>query len=108
MVNLLQNEQVMFGTYQDFLDDCDANQLPDYSFIEPNYKDHADSTGAMLLATDQHPDNDVRAGEDFIATIYNRIRNNANLGPILCCSSSMTSMAGSTTTCLRPHSINPV
>jgi phospholipase C len=81
VVNLLQNEQVMFGTFQDFLDACDANQLPDYSFIEPNYKDHPDANGAMLLATDQHPDNDVRAGEDFIATIYNRIRNNANLWP---------------------------
>jgi phospholipase C len=81
VVNLLQNEQVMFGTFQDFLDACDADKLPDYTFIEPNYKDHADANGAMLLATDQHPDNDVRAGEDFIATIYNKIRNNANLWP---------------------------
>lgn len=81
VVNLLQNQQVMFGTWQDFLNACDAGQLPDYTFIEPNYKDHPDSNGAMLLATDQHPDNDVRAGEDFIATIYNRIRNNPKLWP---------------------------
>lgn len=81
VVNLLQNQQVMFGTWQDFLNACDSNQLPDYTFIEPNYKDHPDSNGAMLLATDQHPDNDVRAGEDFIATVYNGIRNNPKLWP---------------------------
>lgn len=82
VVNLLQNEQVMFGTYADFLAACDANALPDYSFIEPNYKDHPSPDGnGNLLATDQHPDNDVRAGEDFIADIYNRIRNNPKLWP---------------------------
>jgi len=82
VVNLLQNQQILFGTYQDFLSACDADNLPDYSFIEPNYKDHPspDGTG-MLLATDQHPDNDVRAGEDFIADIYNRIRQNDQLWP---------------------------
>lgn len=82
VVNLLQNQQVMFGTYQDFLSACDSNSLPDYSFIEPNYKDHPSPDGnGTLLATDQHPDNDVRAGEDFIADIYNRIRNNPSLWP---------------------------
>ncbi len=82
VVNLLQNQQVMFGTYADFLAACDANALPDYSFIEPNYKDHpSPDHNGELLATDQHPDNDVRAGEDFIADIYNRIRNNPKLWP---------------------------
>lgn len=80
VVNLLKNQQVLFGTYADFLSACDANRLPDYCFIEPNYKDHPSSDGSgTLLATDQHPDNDVRAGESFIADIYNRIRNNPNL-----------------------------
>jgi len=82
VVNLLQNQQVLFGTWQDFLADCDANTLPDYCFIEPNYKDHpSPDSGAMLFATDQHPDNDVRAGESFIADVYNRIRNNPKLWP---------------------------
>jgi phospholipase C len=82
VVNLLQNQQVLFGTYTDFLNACDANELPDYSFIEPNYKDHPSPDGnGQLLANDQHPDNDVRAGEDFIADIYNRIRNNPKLWP---------------------------
>ena len=82
VVNLLQNQQILFGTYADFQNACDANQLPDYSFIEPNYKDHPSPDGnGQLLANDQHPDNDVRAGESFIADIYNRIRNNPNLWP---------------------------
>src|SRR5579875_2215418 len=38
VVNLLQNQQVMFGTWDDFNAACDADQLPDYCFIEPNYK----------------------------------------------------------------------
>ena len=33
VVNLLQNQQILFGTWNDFLDACDADQLPDYSFI---------------------------------------------------------------------------
>lgn len=81
VVNLFQEQAQLFGTWPDFLAACDSNQLPQYSFIEPNYKDHLDSNGQKLFATDQHPDNDVRAGEDFIADVYNRIRNNPNLWP---------------------------
>jgi phospholipase C len=81
VVNLLQNQQILFGTYPDFLAACDADKLPDYSFIEPNYKDHLSPEGTQILATDQHPDNDVRAGENFIADIYNRIRQNPKLWP---------------------------
>jgi phospholipase C len=82
VVNLLQNQPALFGTFQDFLDACQRNKLPDYCFIEPNYTDHDDpSGGGELLASDQHPDHDVRAGEQFIATVYNAIRNNPNLWP---------------------------
>ncbi len=82
VVNLLQNQQVMFGSFKDFLAACDADALPDYSFIEPNYKDHPSPDGnGKLKATDQHPDSDVRSGEDFIADIYNKIRLNPVLWP---------------------------
>src|SRR5579864_9221023 len=40
VVNLLQNQPEIFGTYKQFLEDCDNGDLPDYSFIEPNYSDH--------------------------------------------------------------------
>jgi phospholipase C len=82
VVNLLQNEPAIFGTFADFLDACDKNALPDYCFIEPNYTDHDSPDGdGEVIACDQHPDHDVRAGEQFIATIYNRIRQNPNLWP---------------------------
>jgi len=78
VANLLQNEPELFGTYQQFLDDCSTGNLPDYSFIEPNYSDH-DSDSGEEVANDQHPDHNVQAGELFIASVYNAIKQNANL-----------------------------
>jgi phospholipase C len=66
---MLQNQPQILGTYQDFMDDCEHGNLPDYSFIEPNYSDHGN-----FLASDQHPDHNVIAGENFIADVYNRVR----------------------------------
>jgi phospholipase C len=73
IVNLLQNQPQFFGTYDQFLSDCRAGMLPDYSFIEPNFSDH-DGDGGAILASDQHPDHHVLEGERFIATIYNAIK----------------------------------
>jgi phospholipase C len=78
IVNLLQHQPELFGTYQQFLDDCKKGQLPEYSFVEPNYNDHDGDEGAMI-ASDQHPDHHVQAGELFIATIYQAIKKNADL-----------------------------
>jgi phospholipase C len=73
--NLLQNQPEVFGTYQQFLSDCDNNQLPDYSFVEPNYSDH-DSDSGEEVANDQHPDHDVQAGELLIAEVYTHLKKN--------------------------------
>jgi phospholipase C len=82
VVNLLQNQPALFGSFQDFIRDCDRNLLPDYCFIEPNYTDHDAPDGSQeLIASDQHPDHDVRAGEQYIASVYNAIRQNPNLWP---------------------------
>lgn len=82
VVNLLKDQPSLFGTFQDFLDACSRNKLPQYSFIEPNYTDHDAPDGSgELIACDQHPDHDVRAGEQFIATVYNAIHDNPNLWP---------------------------
>ncbi len=78
VVNLVKDEPKAFGTYDQFLSDCDSGNLPEYSFIEPNYTDHDSDTGEVA-ASDQHPDHDVQAGEVFIATIYNAIRQNQEL-----------------------------
>lgn len=79
VVNLLKNQPKLFGVYDDFLSDCKKNRLPDYCFVEPNYSDHEDEGGGELLASDQHPDHHVLAGEAFIGSVYNAIRNNPNL-----------------------------
>jgi phospholipase C len=78
VVNLLQHQPQLFGTYDQFLADCKSGKLSDYSFIEPNYTDHDNDDGEQL-ASDQHPDHNVQAGEIFIATIYNAIRENPTL-----------------------------
>jgi len=66
---LLQNQPQTMGTYEDFKSDCANSLLPDYCFVEPNYSDHDN-----LLASDQHPDHNVIAGESFIGDVYNHIR----------------------------------
>lgn len=75
--NLLQNQTEVFGTYPQFLSDCDKGLLPDYSFIEPNFSDH-DSDEGEEVASDQHPDHDVQAGELLIAEVYTHIKNGPN------------------------------
>lgn len=79
VVNLLKNQPKIFATYPQFLEDCKRGELPDYSFVEPNYSDHLGEGGGEELASDQHPDHDVQAGEIFIASIYNAIRQNPDL-----------------------------
>jgi phospholipase C len=78
IVNLLKNQPKLFATYPQFLSDCKAGTLPDYSYVEPNYSDH-DSGAGEELASDQHPDHNVQAGEVFIASVYNAIRENPDL-----------------------------
>jgi phospholipase C len=78
ITNLLQNQPELFGTYPQFLNDCKKGTLPDYSFVEPNYSDH-DTESGEELASDQHPDHNVQAGELFIASVYQAIRQNAGL-----------------------------
>src|SRR3954465_9145930 len=76
LINLLQDQPQIFATYEQFLADCKAGTLPDYSFVEPNYSDHDN-----LIASDQHPDHHVGEGERFIASIYMAIKSNKALWP---------------------------
>src|SRR6202049_4420766 len=80
VANLLQNQPELFGTYKQFLSDCDKNLLPEYSFVEPNYNDHTTDSGEEV-ASDQHPDHDVQAGEFLIVEAYIHIKRNPKLWP---------------------------
>lgn len=79
IVNLLKNQPQIFATFDQFIGDCSGNTLPEYSFIEPCYNDHPGADGGQVLASDQHPDHNVREGERFIGSVYNAIRTNPAL-----------------------------
>lgn len=55
-----------FGTLDDFKRKCASGDLPSYTFLEPNYGGAGQN--------DQHPPNDIRAGEKLIADIYNMVK----------------------------------
>jgi phospholipase C len=74
IVNLLKNQPQIFASYSQFIADCNAGTLPEYSFIEPCYNDHPGPGGGQILASDQHPDHNVQEGERFIANTYNAVR----------------------------------
>jgi phospholipase C len=80
IANLLNHQVELFGTFDQFLSDCKNNRLPRYAFVEPNYTDHDGDMGG-IVASDQHPDHDVREGERFIAAVYNAVRQNPDVWP---------------------------
>src|SRR5260370_30574254 len=78
-VNLMKNRPQIFASYSQFIVDCNAGTLPEYSFIEPNHNDRSGPGGGVILASDQHLDHNVQEGERFIANTYNAIRTNQQL-----------------------------
>jgi phospholipase C len=78
IVNLLESQAQLFGTYNQFLADCKKGTLADYNYIEPNHTDHDDDDG-FHIASDQHPDHHIQAGEIYIASVYSAIRENPAL-----------------------------
>ncbi|MBV8195360.1 MAG: alkaline phosphatase family protein [Candidatus Dormibacteraeota bacterium] len=56
-----------------FLSDCEAGNLPNVAFVDPEFEPEAQG-----LSRDDHPHADVRAGEFFIQTVYNAVRNSPN------------------------------
>ena len=78
IIPLLKSNPQLFGTFAQFLADSSSRSLPDYSFVEPSFTDHPSDKGE-IVATDQHPDHNVQAGEYFIAQIYNAVFKNPML-----------------------------
>lgn len=70
--NFLQNQKI-FGSFDDFVEACEKDKLPAYSFVEPRY--NADDNN-NLAANDQHPDHDVAEGETLIRDVYDVVRKN--------------------------------
>lgn len=74
MTFLVSDQKKYFGLWGDFRSACVHDKLPDYAFIEPCYGDDGGT-----LATDQHPDHSVSAGDSFILQVYEAIRSNNNV-----------------------------
>ncbi|HET8561433.1 MAG TPA: alkaline phosphatase family protein [Marmoricola sp.] len=54
--------------YSAFLADAAAGQLPAVSFVDPRFEDEPSGTSA-----DDHPHADIRAGETFLAQVYDAV-----------------------------------
>ncbi len=73
--SLFQSGNRFLGTFNDFLDDLDGDDLPSYCFIEPRFNDwYDDANHLYYVASDQHPDNNVLAGDNLIADVYEALR----------------------------------
>jgi phospholipase C len=54
--------------FAEFLADAAAGTLPAVSFVDPRFEDEASGT-----SSDDHPTADVRAGEQFLAQVYDAV-----------------------------------
>jgi len=72
---LLEYQDQFYGTLDDFETDCADNDLPSYCFLEPRYSSSLVKE-TFLPQNDQHPDSDVREGEELIFRVYQAIRSN--------------------------------
>src|SRR5208283_3501099 len=67
-----------FGTFQSFLDACENNSQPTYSFIEPRYNTLG-VEDLFFSASDQHPDHDVEQGEKLIQQVFTAVWRNPDV-----------------------------
>jgi len=75
---LMRHQNLFFDDFSNFAARCarPEEEMPSYCFIEPRYSPQNDGNGGVYAANDQHPDNDVGAGESLILNVYNAIRAN--------------------------------
>jgi phospholipase C len=52
-----------------FLNDCAAGTLPHVAYVDPTFTIQGDEPGS----NDDHPHDDIRAGESFLAQVYNAV-----------------------------------
>ncbi|MDQ2777354.1 MAG: hypothetical protein M3Y57_20915 [Acidobacteriota bacterium] len=76
---LLKYQTQFFASMDDFDKGCQRGELSSYTFIEPRYGTALDSGQVLRAENDQHPDSDVREGENLIWRIYDKIRSNKKI-----------------------------
>lgn len=79
--NLLKHQNLFFADFSKFAAVCagEESDVPAYCFIEPRYNPKSGDVDVTHPANDQHPDNDVSAGELLIQNVYRAIRKNDEL-----------------------------
>jgi phospholipase C len=82
VTSLLQEEGQFFAGLDNsstgFFTACKRGVLSNYCFLEPRYSSREGELG-LLPQNDQHPDADVRAGDDLIRRVYEAIRANEDI-----------------------------
>jgi len=71
---IIKNAKKFLFFFDDFRNDCKKNKLPAVSFVEPRFNDL--SASVDFLASDQHPDHNMRLGERVINAVYEAITSN--------------------------------
>jgi phospholipase C len=66
----LQHES-HFGDIDDFVDDCNSDNLPAYTFLEPTFI--TDPFTPLNQVTSEHPPSNVAAGDVFLQTVWKAI-----------------------------------
>lgn len=61
-------------TFDQFLDDARRGRLPHVSFVDPRFAISA----PFGTSNDYHPHSDIRAGDEFLHTIYEAVTNSPN------------------------------
>ena len=61
-------------TFDGFLADCAAGRLPHVSFVDPKFV----LSNPFGTSTDYHPHSDIRAGEQFLDTVYRAVTSSPN------------------------------
>ncbi len=73
--DLMKYQDRFYGTLDNFYQDCAENNLPAYCFLEPRYASGFQD-GVYRPQNDQHPDSDIRTGEELIFNVYQALRSN--------------------------------
>lgn len=60
-------------TFDGFLDDCRTGRLPNVSFVDPRF-----IMSPFGTSGDDHPASDIRAGEEFLTSVYRAVTSSPN------------------------------
>jgi phospholipase C len=103
---LTKYQDQYFGSLDDFYQDCADDDLPGYCFIEPRYGSEV-VDGVFRPQNDQHPDADLRDGEELILSVYHAIRSRPEIWETSVLIITYDEHGGIFDHCPPPPAVNP-